>query len=195
MNNKAIQDFLISLDDFNPSERLDRLNLLAGEDEAKQLQHDEWLFLIALYVIDETIQEKLPSSYFFYIFGDETIFKLLSLSELAHISGEYGHKLAVLLGAAHLLYRFNAAKKFSLPNEKTKQLRLNSWARTYIEDQNILETMSSEASKIRAVFQSYFEENDGTYRQLCKLLLSDITQETAKEILKLNQNLQIKLLS
>jgi len=195
MDDKTIQNFLISLDDFDPGERLYKLNLLAGEDEAKQLQRDEWLFLIALHVIDETIREKLPSRYFFYIFEDATVFRLLAMSGFPHIKGRYGHKLAVLLGAAHLLYRFNAAKKFALPNEKAKQLRLNSWARAYIKEQSILESMSAEAGKIRSVYLACFEENEATYRRLGELLLSDITRETAQEILELNEGLQIKLLS
>lgn len=195
MDDNSTQDFLISLDDFDPGERLDKLNLLAGEDEAKQLQRDEWLFLIALYVIDETIREKLPNRYFFYIFGDASVFMLLAMSGFPHIEGRYGHKLAVLLGAAHLLYRFNAAKKFALPNEKTKQLRLNSWARAYIKEQSTLESMSAEVEKMRSVFLACFEENEATYRQLGKLLLSDITEESAQEILGLNEGLQIKLLS
>ncbi|MGE0108642.1 MAG: hypothetical protein AB7S81_02595 [Bdellovibrionales bacterium] len=195
MNDSAVQDFIISLDDFDPGERLDKLNLLAGANEAKRLQRDEWLFLIALYVIDETIREKLPSRYFFYIFGDATVFRLLAMSGFPHIEGRHGHKLAVLLGAAHLLYRFNAAKKFTLPDEKTKQLRLNSWARAYIQERGILEAMSAEVEKIRSVFWACFEENEESYKRLCQHLLSDITRETAQEILDLNEKLQIKLLS
>lgn len=193
--NLSFQKTLLELDSIEPGLRFDRLNLISEIETSESLYYDAHLVLVCLYTIDKVIRLATQNNYLFYILGDDSVYSLLEKCGYQNMSGEHGRKVIIQLGIAQLVYRFNTAKKFSILETNTKQLRLNSWGHSYIVERSILSEMREYVALITEQFNEYYTCNAQLYKDLTNLLLSDITPETAEIIKDINTNLQIKLLS
>ncbi|HEY2493755.1 MAG TPA: hypothetical protein VGI33_12720 [Paenibacillus sp.] len=198
------EDELLELDELNPVEKYKRLHTQLIKPQGKlHFEGSEELFLIdigelsliALYVIDSVIKRELNVKYSYYIQDDMSVKFLLNNNLDYEINSKQFLKYLIRVDDAKLIYRFTCAKKFEMKNEKTKQLRLNSWGRQYIDDQQILNKYSKEVERMTICFSDYLKENRNVYLELTELLLEPITSSVSYDIAKKNQFLNIKLLS
>ncbi|EMN82513.1 hypothetical protein [Leptospira interrogans] len=151
------------------------------------------LILMSLYAINKVLELEIKISGI-YIGGDDSVSALLNKINIK-LSNELVRESLIFLDMVKFIYRFTSALKFKIKNGTSKQLRINSWGRYFVEsglisvqNNNIYELMFS-------AFKSEFEVNRPLYLELVKLLKVDITNDSAKEILNINNGLNIKLLS
>lgn len=153
------------------------------------------LAVIALHTIDKVLQQRGRTPYHYYLQDDASLFyaiRHLSIEPMVLDDLQLGLSQ---LGIAQLIYRFSCARKFDVRDTRIKQLRLNSWGRFYIDDQQLLSEYAPLVEKIEQVVVAHFEQNAGTYLRLMKILLEPIDAKSAAEIQALNDLVQIKVLS
>ncbi|OAB47993.1 hypothetical protein [Paenibacillus antarcticus] len=194
------EDELLELDELNPVEKYKRLRTQLIKPQ-RELQFEESeldvgeLSLIALYVIDKVIKKELDVKYNYYIQDDMSVKFLLNNNLGYELQSKQFLKYLIRVDDAKLIYRFTCAKKFEVNNERTKQLRINSWGRQYIDDQHLLNKYSNDVEKMTLCFSNYLKENRSIYVELTELLLQPITSSISYDITQRNQFLDIKLLS
>lgn len=189
-----IEKFIFEQDLLSPAQRLENLFDLLGSGRS-EYRKETYLSLLALHAIDSVIRDSIKTEYFFYILDDKSVTHLLEMSGYLLLNKDTCCRAAIYLGNAQLIYRFNAAKKFSLYDNSVKQLRLNSWGRSFLSDVNLLDEMSSHLDKIRNTFLQYYIQNEALYKELCCLLLKEITHKSTERIYEINAQLEIKLVS
>lgn len=188
-------DYIHYLKKMNDQAPEDRLKLLTGTESVLQTCSEN--LLLAMYTINECIQEKYKTSYYFYIMDDESVLGILEQCGSMNFSllkREDYEKSLLCLDLAKLLYRFPCAKKFMIENDSIHQLRINSWGRDYVTNHLILKKSQFHAD-LKAWCMEYFESNNRVYENLVRVLLGPINHKKANYIKSLNENVQLKLLS
>ncbi|MFB5761894.1 hypothetical protein [Paenibacillus medicaginis] len=153
------------------------------------------VILLGLYAIDQVLKERGEFTYHFYIMDDASVYYLLKKSLNCTFECDQLRRALILIDEAKLIYRFTAAKKFKIEDDRIQQLRLNSWGREYIKTFDLTNTYKNSYLSMYSYFLSYFEEHRQTYTDSMKCLLSEITEHTAMQIQTLNRLIEIKLLS
>lgn len=153
------------------------------------------IILLALYTIDIILKEEGDANYNFYIFDDLSVKNLIEKSFNIQLEYKSFMNHLILVDEAKLTYRFTCAKKFLMPDDSIKQLRLNSWGHEYIKKCDLLNTYADESAAMRDTFSNYFHENKETYLTIMERLLSDCDPHNSYAIQALNEKIDIKLLS
>ncbi len=153
------------------------------------------VILLALYTVDLVLKQEGKAQYHFYILDDDSIGHLMG-EALGRIFEPGLLKCAfIAVDEAKLVYRFTAAKKFKIRDDRVKQLRINSWGREYIWESKLLDTQRDIFEALRSYFTQYFRIHQPVYANVCAILMSEITNQSAEQIQSLNNLLDIKLLS
>ena len=184
-------DKFVELEKLNP---ISRMNYLQNYIEKEDVYYCN-LILIALFLIDKNLKEKIVNSYSFYIQDDKSIKYLLERGLTKDIGDRKLQQAFIFLDISKLIYRFTCAKKFEIQNDMIKQVRLNSWGREFIESEKTLEKFSVEYNMINRFLSQYFEERKKEYIKLTSMLLDFPLNSDSVQIRKLNEGLNIKLLS
>jgi hypothetical protein len=191
------ESVLIDLDRLQPADRLRRLSHSPTDrEDDTSLRHalaEERL--LALYGLNAVLQRRLSTSYFFYFLEDQSVEFAVRQTQMgldappSHIESAY-----VRLGCAQLIYRFSAAVKFG-QSCASKQLRINSWGRQYVEQVDLMAKYKPLSDNLTGWFENYFQEHAGCYRELATRLLAPDVQESAQRVAVLNDSLDVRLLS
>lgn len=181
---------IIVLNNVNP---IDRFEILLKEFDMGFTKLSE-LILLALYTIDEVINDKVVCEYYCYIQDDASVLYLLNLISDNEI-GEFEFSRSLFaVDYAKLIYRFTCAKKFEVENDLVNQLRINSWGREYISSKNILECYKHEYMMLKEKMEEYYMGHRENYSILVKLL-KYVKKEDVQQIKDINSELKIRLLS
>jgi hypothetical protein len=192
----GFEDFLRVLDQAMPSQRLSYILKLNEKNNIDERLIECHRLLLCLYGIDYVIREKTGKDYFFYIQDDQSLINLMNMCGFTVTGGQESIiTLLAQLGLAQLVYRFNIARKFSMDDEITKQLRINSWGRYLLTEEHILDLMDSDKKTIIATFEEYYSNYRDAYENLANLLLQKITPDVAQKIQDINSTLNIKIVS
>ncbi len=183
-------DFLKKLILLNKDDPLTRFNSICEMEVIDSCVH----ILLCLYVIDEVIKQKTGTLYNYYIQDDLSVQYLLNEIESTQISEKSFQKAITILDISKLIYRFTCAKKFNIKNDAIVQLRINSWGRTFLEENKILDHKKEVYSEIYRFFTRYFEAHENQYKELSALLINKLEQST-NYVQEINAELKIKLLS
>lgn len=176
-------------DKINP---IDKFLLISKNEEKRKVAEK---LLIALYIINKVIRENANINYSYYLNNDLTLKTLLKKSLKCDIPNDIFMEALIKLDICKLIYRFTTAKKFKIKDKTIKQLRINSWGNEYIKDKKILELYKNEFEQIYNYLNQYYNDNRHIYSELLENLLLEINDERAELIQKLNENVEVKLLS
>ncbi|MFF2154594.1 hypothetical protein ACFVVQ_04705 [Paenibacillus chitinolyticus] len=181
---------VLQADTLNPIEKFSWLTDQRNSDA----QLAEFI-LLGLYTIDAVVNEISPAPYNYYIHSDASVMFLLARSLKRIIPQENYLSTTILLDDAKLIYRFTTARKFKITESKLKQLRINSWGREYIAQNELKERYSTEFGLMQSFLRNYVHEHRKTYARLTDILLQPITPAVAEEVINCNSKIEIRLLS
>ena len=176
-------------DKINP---INKFLLISKNEEKRKIAEK---MLLTLYIINKVIRENTDVNYSYYLNDDLTLKTLIEKSLKCNIPNDIFTGALIKLDISKLIYRFTCARKFKIEDETIKQLRINSWGNEYIKEKNVLELYKKESEIIYNYVNQYYNDNVHVYRELLENLLLEINDERAKLIQKLNENVEIKLLS
>jgi hypothetical protein len=153
------------------------------------------IILLTLYTIDFILKKEGGARYNYYILGDLSVRNLIEKSFNIPLDYKSFMNHLILIDEAKLTYRFTCAKKFLMPDDSIKQLRLNSWGREYIKEYDLLNVYADAYNALRDTFTRYFRENQETYSSIMNHLLTTFDPDNSISVQSLNEKLDIKLLS
>ena len=164
---------LLSCDNLDPIEKFKYLS------SQSSIQSSE-MVLLALYAVDSVLNSFSNSKRAFYLLDDKSVIEVMtSISTISRYTDDIISNALVILDVSKLIYRFPCARKFLIWNTEIKQFRINSWGKEYLNTKGTI---------------SQYQKED-SYCYLFELLDKPITTESAKEIMKENHHLPVKLLS
>lgn len=181
---------VLQVDTLNPIEKFSWLT----DQRDSDVQLAEFI-LLGLYTIDAVINEISPAPYNYYIYSDASVKFLLASSLKLVLPQENYLSTTILLDDAKLIYRFTTARKFKIAESQLKQLRINSWGREYIAQNELKRRFSTELGLMQSFLRNYVHEHRQTYTRLTAILLQPITPLIAEEIINCNSKIEIRLLS
>jgi hypothetical protein len=181
---------LVHFDHLDPAGKLELL-AGAGRGNPNAFLHECQRIVVVMHALDEVLRRRAGNGYFYYFQGDQS---LITLFERIDAPLAMHDKAFAALGLSQHLYRFNVAKKFSLP-EDVKQLRLNSWGREYIANVGLLDIHASLRLAAGDWFESYIERNKDIYLELLRILVTPMDANSSGRIRDMNADLDVKLLS
>lgn len=194
---------LFHLDGLNPVERYKLMrgreassysDLKGIDNEAKPVLSD--LILLTLNIIDTVLCQEGLVSYNFYVQGDDSVQYLIEQVLEAPVEQESFLRGMLRLDDAKLIYRFTCARKFRIPDDRIKQLRINSWGKECLKETSLLDVAGLYSQRLQVTFTQYFNKYRTVYSDLLNYLQKrEIDEITAKEIAILNEQVKIKLLS
>lgn len=185
--NMEIEDLII-INKINPIERFNFIN----RKELRELSVD---ILLSLYTIDKVIRDNTNIDYFYYVQDDKSVYYLLNNSLYENLDHDMFEEALFYLDYAKLIYRFTCAKKFNLEDSIINQLRINSWGREFILQDNILDVNQNRYEKMYYVFNLYFIQYVDLYKELLDALLKPISMHNSQRIKDINRRIEIQLLS
>ncbi|WP_174166307.1 hypothetical protein [Rhizobium rhizogenes] len=126
-----------------------------------------------------------------YILGDKTLAALPGVKSDTEDAPQ--RDTLELMGTIGLIYRFNVAPKFGIPDPGTMQLRLNGWGREVFK---IFNCADSPAYKLALTYiSSRIEEHRGLYEELLTLCNSDERPLATQRISELLEQVPIKVVT
>ncbi len=179
---------LIKINQLNP---IDRFDLIVRQD-VKELCLD---ILVSLFAIDKVIRDNTNIDYYYYIQDDRSVFFLLKKSLYENLEYELFVEALFYLDYAKLIYRFTCAKKFDVEDELINQLRINSWGREFILQHNLLKKREQTYGILYRFFNDYYMKQEELYKKLLGFLLHPMSSDNVHEIKRINEKMNIKLLS
>lgn len=189
MMDKTINDLV----DFYRKNPLECFDVVFEQDDSGRTCAD--IILIILFTLDEVIRHKCKKDYFFYIESFDTILFIIVGLDLFDVDTYQFEANLIKLDICKLIYKFTCAKKFHIGDTSICQLRINSWGREYIRRNDLLTKYKTEYLLIKEFVELYINNNIGLYKEITNLLLKEINIDNAEKINKLNDQIEIKLLS
>lgn len=187
-------DKLYEHDKLTPGARLDKLIEEFSIDRKMCEQ-----CLLGLEAIDISIATHVrgvsDSSRNFYVFRDESLKCILEKVLNVEVSREMLIKSLILLNETDLIFRFTAARKFNVSDPSDKQLRINSWGKLYIAENNLEEKHRDVFARLLEEMAVHIENKRAEYEEITSILSRPIKPASAKEIATLNSRLTVTLLS
>lgn len=153
------------------------------------------IILLALCTVDTILKKEGGAKYNYYIFDDLSVKNLIEKSFNIQLKHQSFINHLILIDEAKLIYRFTCAKKFMIPDDSIKQLRLNSWGHEYIKVYELLNKYADAFSVLQHTFIEYFRGNREIYLTIMDYLIDVINSEKSVTIQACNEKLDIKLLS
>lgn len=179
---------LREFDALNPIERLEMF-LQECPDTTRRAAKE---ILLLLTVIDRCLEEMFYAKSI-YILDNGSLLKWLQ-TEYSFNKSTYLDSL-ILLDEADLIFRFTCAKKFHIRYEDLKQLRINSWGKTYTDGSQSEPALKSLAEHYKQLCQDHLKRDRVAYEELIALLKQPITDDSADKVKTINDRLSLCLLS
>lgn len=151
------------------------------------------LVLVALKAFDDVIIKAVNRDYHYYVQDDLSIYNFLNLT-LNFDKLDKLKEALIILDESKLIYRFTVAQKFNVSDLKIKQIRINSWGRSFVN----LYCMDKNSVTYTTLYNSFFNcyvDNKKSYDKLFELLIGKIDIYISRQIQHINSDLSIKLLS
>lgn len=179
---------LIQMNQINPIERF----LLIAQNDLKELSLD---ILMGLFTIDKVIKDNTNINYYYYIQDDKSIVFFLKNTLYEKLEYNIFSEALFYLDYAKLIYRFTCAKKFCVEDDLINQLRINSWGREFILQNELLNEHKIRYEKMYNFFNSYYVQHEVLYKKILNLLVQPMTLDNVRSIKHVNEELSIQLLS
>ncbi len=177
------------IDGLTPTKRIEALLTYSDSEQIREVVHK---IILLLAVIDEAFEKNFGAKSLYVM---DTGMILQWIQRQSFISPKIYLEGLILLDESDLIFRFTCAKKFQIKDQTLKQLRINSWGKTYAADIKRGYAFDDFLTSLTKLCNETLSVHVNDYEHLISLLKLPISLASSQQIADINKKVPIQLLS
>lgn len=190
-----MKESIIFDEKFDKMTPIEKYTTLCMKIEDENIVYLSKLILLSLFSLNNAVKTIFKVDYDYYVFSDESVkYLLYNTFPQNCFSTDIYNKAINILDVSKFIYRFTCAKKFNIKNPEIKQMRINSWGKSYIKTLISKEDLLEQYNQCNKKTVTYLLANHDDYKILLDYLYP-YNERNSGKVNELNYKLDICFLS